>query len=120
MFELAEQALGVFVVDLFQHWVGQVEAADFKSSLAGRSPVIKIFVGGFQEAEVIAVHLFGEPVICAEHYPILIFQKEIAAATGLASEFGFTSSELDHTVGMLPALLLHPLHIFLLAPPQPA
>src|SRR5712671_3827338 len=61
---------------------------------------------------MIAIHRFFWPVVGPKHDAVLIFQEQLARASGLASQFSFTRAEFDHHVGILVQHAGHPIEIF--------
>src|SRR5215468_6123390 len=90
--ELAEKFFGVLMIDLLEHVVGERKAANLEPALTRRSPIIEILVGGFQEAEVISVHLFAHAVVGSKHDSILKFQEQSPSAARLPPEFCLAGS----------------------------
>ena len=67
-----EEAQGVFVVEFFQHGVGEIEAVEFPDAVVFADGV-EVFVVGFQKAEVDVV--FGDVVgVFAEEDAVLVFR----------------------------------------------
>src|SRR5215475_5679409 len=110
--ELAEKSFGVLMIDLLEYRIGKCQAADLEPPLSGRSPIIKVLVGGLEKAKVITVHFFRHPIVRAEHHAILILHKQVTSAARLAPEFRLTRTKLHHHVRMLVEHGLHPVEIF--------
>jgi hypothetical protein len=84
-----QQSLGVFSIDLLQHFVGEEDPVDVPEALevvAGGA--VEVFVVGFEEAVVDPVGVAVRGGVGPEEDPVLLFEEELAGGVGLAAEFG--------------------------------
>src|SRR3984957_816722 len=100
----------VFVVDLFQDWVGQADSVDAPPALRGyrRGSIVEVLVFGFKETvvdlvEFITVNLLWSVGairngVRTEEDAILIFVEEFARCARLAAEFADACSHFDRHV----------------------
>src|ERR1041385_2932672 len=94
-----QQANGIFVINLFQNRLGQLNAIDFPAALRRNLgwSVIEILIIGFKETIVDLVQLVVEDLlrkliamerrVCAEKNAVLIFVEEAACTPWLPPKF---------------------------------
>src|SRR5437588_2737744 len=99
----------VFVIDLPQHLVRQVNAINVPEALRreGALGVRKIFVLGFEEPPIEPHALFGPGAVGAEEDAVLIFQEEAASRERLPAELGDAAGDFDVEIGIAVEPLAH-------------